>query len=61
MYSGDADGNGTVNASDKAIWSAASGKQGYHGGDFDLNSQVDNTDKNDRWLVNLNKASTIPE
>jgi len=60
MYSGDADANGTVEATDKTVWQSQSGMRGYYSGDFDMNSQVMNQDKNDIWVENINKQTQVP-
>ncbi len=60
MYAGDADGNGAVNTADKSIWVDDTGKKGYKTADFNMNSQVSNQDKNDRWLGNINVLSKVP-
>ncbi|MEZ5196178.1 MAG: hypothetical protein R2764_07205 [Bacteroidales bacterium] len=62
MISGDADGNGIVNVNDKNLnWIPQSGKKGYKSSDFNLNTQVENNDKNDYWRINLNRESQIPQ
>jgi len=60
MYSGDATGNGEISQYDNAYWSTLAGNKNYYQCDFNLNSQVDNKDKNDFWYWNLNKISQIP-
>jgi len=51
MYAGDADGNGEVHQDDIDIrWAGEAGGSGYFGGDMDMDSQVNNEDKNDVWL-----------
>jgi len=61
MISGDGDGNGTVNTTDKTpVWSSNSGKAGYLASDFNLDRQTNNKDKNEKWYPNLSKVSLIP-
>jgi len=61
MISGDGDGSGQVNNSDKVdVWKPQSGSSGYKAGDFNLNRQVDNTDKITFWKPNSGKASQVP-
>ena len=61
MMSGDGDGNGTVNTTDKTpVWSTNSGKTGYFASDFNLDRQTNNKDKNEKWYPNLNKVSLVP-
>ena len=52
MIGGDANADGAVDVSDKVFWSGQAGTTGYKSGDFDLNGQVDNLDKNDIWVGN---------
>jgi hypothetical protein len=62
MYAGDADGNGEVHQDDIDIrWSSEAGSSGYFGGDMDMNSQVDNLDKNEVWLSNLLLTDQVPD
>ncbi len=34
--------------------------KGYYSGDFDMNGQVMNQDKNDVWYWNFNEQTQIP-
>lgn len=62
MVSGDGNGDGIINMDDKLeAWSIMSGFQGYNAGDYNLNTQIDNNDKNDFWLPNIIFQSQIPE
>jgi hypothetical protein len=62
MIAGDANGDGNVFVSDKAlIWDNQTGNSGYIESDFDLSGQSDSKDKNDLWLNNEGKTSSIPE
>ncbi|MCD4730930.1 MAG: Ig-like domain-containing protein [Bacteroidales bacterium] len=62
MYAGDADGNGEVHQDDIDIrWSNEVGGGGYFGGDMNMNSQVNNQDKNDIWLPNNTISDQIPD
>jgi hypothetical protein len=61
MMSGDGDGSGGVLTSDRdLVWDIQAGTTGYKAGDYSINRQVNNTDKNDKWLPNLGKGSYIP-
>lgn len=62
MFSGDGDGNGTVNINDKLLeWQIQAGTKGFMGEDYNLDGQVNNQDKDDYWLPNMGKSSFIPE
>jgi len=62
LFSGDANGNGIIDLDDKnLIWSQQSGLSGYKFGDLNLDTQIENRDKNDFWKINLGKESQIPE
>lgn len=61
MFAGNADGIGTVNVSDiTSKWDLQVGKSGYYSADMNLNSQVNNQDKNDVWLPNNGQGSQVP-
>ncbi len=62
MYAGDADGNGEVHQDDIDIrWTSEAGSSGYYGGDMNLDSQVNNQDKNDVWLPNNTISDQVPD
>jgi hypothetical protein len=62
LVAGDGDGSGGVAAQDRDnVWDAQTGTAGYKAADYNLSGQVDNPDKNDRWVPNLGKGSYIPE
>jgi PKD repeat protein/endonuclease/exonuclease/phosphatase family metal-dependent hydrolase len=62
MMAGDSDGNGTIGTSDKTVqWETHSGTSVYAGSDLNLDTEVDNKDKNDFWLPNLNSTSKVPQ
>jgi hypothetical protein len=62
MISGDGNGDGMVDTSDKAaLWGSQVGKAGYLSGDFNMNAQVNNQDKNDKWLMNTGFNSQVPD
>ena len=60
MIGGDANANGTVDLADKAVWAGQVGTSGYNSGDFDLDGQVINQDKNEMWLMNKGAESQLP-
>ncbi len=62
MRSGDGDANGTINQTDKDnIWFYEAGSRGYLQGDYNMGTDVDNKDKNDKCLPNLGKGTSVPE
>lgn len=61
MISGDANADGIINAADKTLWQTAAGTTGYLPEDFDLDGQVGNKDKNDKWAPNNGEYSQIPD
>jgi len=60
MYAGDGNPEGDIEALDKTVWANDAGKSGYLQGDYNLDSQDINTDKNDLLLENLSKQSQVP-
>jgi hypothetical protein len=61
MIGGDSDGNGIVAQADKDInWTTDAGNAGYSGSDLNLDSQIDNPDKNGIWEPNLGAESKVP-
>jgi len=61
LYGGDGNADGDVNTDDKSIWTIQAGTQGYKSADFDMNGQVSNSDKNDKWIINTGKSLQIPD
>lgn len=61
MAGGDANGDGVVNATDKALWSANAGTDGYKSPDFNMDGQVNNPDKNDSFIENGSLSSQVPD
>ncbi len=61
MVAGDADADGEINTVDKTVWANQAGTRGYESADFDMNTQVDNKDKNDIWSQNGSYSSQLPE
>ena len=61
MAGGDANGDGIIDASDKAVWVGQAGTKGYKSSDFDLDTQVNNQDKNDLLIENQDLSSQVPE
>ncbi|MCD4697881.1 MAG: hypothetical protein K8S16_16775 [Bacteroidales bacterium] len=61
MAGGDANGDGVIDAADKALWSSNAGTNGYLSSDFNMDSEVNNPDKNDTWVENGSLSSQVPE
>ncbi|MEZ5196756.1 MAG: hypothetical protein R2764_10230 [Bacteroidales bacterium] len=62
MVGGDGNADGLVLADDKeVVWGSDAGNSGYRQGDFDMNMQTDNQDKNQIWLPNLGTGVQVPE
>ena len=62
MAAGDCDGNGTIDQSDlHNYWLIRAGHSGYLPADVNFDFEIDNTDKNQNWIGNLGKYSSIPE
>lgn len=61
MYAGDADGNGDIHQDDiDILWSNDAAENGYYQGDMNMDSQVNNQDKDDVWILNLNEQTQVP-
>lgn len=61
MISGDGNADGIVNLTDKSqVWDIQAGDAGYKEGDYSLDIQVNNKDKNDLLLENLNSSTQVP-
>ncbi len=61
MASGDANGDGEINIQDKLLWDAEAGILGYKSSDFNMNEQVDNSDKDNCFIHNIYMNSSIPD
>jgi len=62
LYAGNFNGDGVIDDDDKNMaWGIEAGGSGYIQSDGNLNGQADNLDKNDFWLENQGKTSTLPE
>lgn len=42
------------------VWDPQAGSSGYLNGDFDMDTQVDNVDKDDHWVENTGAISQVP-
>ncbi|MCD4729063.1 MAG: aryl-sulfate sulfotransferase [Bacteroidales bacterium] len=62
MISGDGNSDGLIDDLDiGTLWSGNAGTKGLFQADYNLDSTVDNKDKNDHWYFNQNKSSQVPE
>jgi hypothetical protein len=62
MMSGDGNGDGDITIDDiNNAWKTEAGTKGYLGGDFNMNTQVENRDKNDGVIENLGSSSQVPD
>jgi hypothetical protein len=61
MVAADGNGNGFVQESDLTdVWKTDAGQLEYSGGDYNLDVQVSNADKNEYWWPNSSKVSQVP-
>ncbi|MCD4697206.1 MAG: hypothetical protein K8S16_13295 [Bacteroidales bacterium] len=61
MVAGDGNQDGLIDLNDKSLWSNFAGQKAYHTSDYNMNTQVNNADKNDKWYPNLIYSSQIPQ
>ncbi len=61
IYSGNYNGDNNINTADKTGWEDEAGASGYQKGDFNMDSQVDNNDKNEQWIPNNGKSDFVPD
>ncbi len=62
MAGGDANGDGVIDAADKTLWVNDAGTEvGYKGTDHNMDTQVNNQDKNDTWVENGTLSGQVPE
>ncbi|MCF8403903.1 MAG: hypothetical protein K9H58_08160 [Bacteroidales bacterium] len=61
MIGGNGNANSNIDLIDlSSVWMIESGLKGYLFGDFTMDGQVDNQDKNDVWYDNNGKSGQIP-
>ena len=61
MIAGDVDASGLIDQDDKIIyWESSAGTNGYNISDLNLDTEVDNKDKNDFWVPNNGSGSQVP-
>jgi len=61
LFAADGDASGAIDENDKDNWMIKAGLSGYLSEDYDMNGQVANPDKNDKWVPNVGKQSHIPQ
>jgi hypothetical protein len=61
MFAGNADGNPEIDIADLTYWQTQAGTKGYKSGDFSMDGEVNNPDKNDHWFENISVQSQVPE
>ena len=62
MFGSDGNADGIIDINDKTnVWSSQAGKNEYQTGDFNMDIQVNNPDKNDLWVPNNGNISQVPE
>jgi PKD repeat protein len=62
MVAGDMDANGNIELTDKnGKWGSEAGLSGYLQSDSNLDSQVNNIDKNSSWLPNIGNSCHVPQ
>ena len=62
MVAADGDANGIIDMDDKTnTWMTQAGLSGYYAGDFNMDIEVDNKDKNDFWNININYDGQVPD
>lgn len=61
MFAGDADASGLINSIDKTtFWNLQAAKKGYLKSDLNMDTQVNNNDKNDYWRPNQGAGTQVP-
>lgn len=62
MIAADGNADGIINNLDKEnVWEPQAGESGYKTGDYNMDTEVDNKDKNDNLIPNEGNESEIPE
>jgi plastocyanin len=61
MVSADSNQDGVINMADKNQWTGLAGSKGYLETDFSVDSQVNNLDKNDNWIINQTFTLQVPQ
>jgi hypothetical protein len=61
MIGGDLNNDDTIDNNDHILWKTKAGETGYHKEDANLDSQLDNIDKNEIVIPNMGSNSNIPD
>jgi hypothetical protein len=62
MIAGDVDADGQIDENDRTLsWKFEAGQSSYLSGDFNFDSEVDNSDKNGFLIINYQMHSNIPQ
>ncbi len=61
MIAGDGNKDGKVDAADKSMWSSSAGQSGYLQGDYNMDTQINNCDKNESCSLNFGNQTRVPE
>jgi hypothetical protein len=62
MIAGDGNHDGLIDDADlDPVWQNNAGNGGYLESDYNLNSQTDNQDKNERWIMNFGRSAYVPD
>ncbi len=62
MIAADGNADGIIDDLDiENVWEPQAGESGYKSGDFNMNGEVNNPDKNDYWILNEEKGSQVPD
>jgi hypothetical protein len=62
LISGDGNCDGQINMLDlSTIWSMQAGQSTYELGDFNMDGNIDNKDKNDIFILNEGYSSQVPD
>lgn len=61
MFAGDADASGLIDLPDKILWETGAAEMpAYYSGDMNLDTEVNNIDKDDIWVPNRGKGTQVP-
>ena len=61
MIGGDLNSDGTIDTNDHILWKTKAGETGYHKEDANLDSQLNNKDKNEILVPNIGSSTNVPE